>query len=391
MGAASSTPALDSASFHGTSGYHVLKVHEGSPGHQAGLEAFFDFIISINGTRLEEDNDTIKELLQTNKNRTVECLVYSSKTQSSRQLRLVPSDTWGGQGLLGVSIRYCSFEGANENVWHVLDVQPKSPADVAGLVPHSDFIIGSDSVLNGKDDFYDLIESSDGQQVRLYVYNTDLDSCREVKLTPNSSWGGDGLLGCDIGYGYLHRIPINRSFHTSVSCADAPLPVKPNVEHEPSTLSSHIGQFGNFSSASKAAPAIITACMPSDIRLISPISYSSQLPPPSVVSASDAPASTPLTTIPLTTAYDIQPPVHLPPNLLPPLYTPTVNISDSQASFNAFPLPMQSGRNFHSVSMPPCTSLSQTATTAVISVPGIPSLDVPMPSLAELHIGTTSR
>jgi len=28
--------------------------------------------------------------------------------------------TWGGQGLLGVSIRFCSFEGANENVWHVL-------------------------------------------------------------------------------------------------------------------------------------------------------------------------------------------------------------------------------------------------------------------------------
>ena len=27
---------------------------------------------------------------------------------------------WGGQGLLGVSIRFCSFEGANENVWHVL-------------------------------------------------------------------------------------------------------------------------------------------------------------------------------------------------------------------------------------------------------------------------------
>jgi hypothetical protein len=27
---------------------------------------------------------------------------------------------WGGQGLLGVSIRFCSFEGANENVWHIL-------------------------------------------------------------------------------------------------------------------------------------------------------------------------------------------------------------------------------------------------------------------------------
>ncbi len=26
-------------------------------------------------------------------------------------------------------------------------------------------------------------------------------------LTPNSEWGGEGSLGCGIGYGYLHRIP----------------------------------------------------------------------------------------------------------------------------------------------------------------------------------------
>lgn len=46
--------------------------------------------------------------------------VYSSKTQSVRQTVIVPSLTWGGQGLLGVSVRFCSFEGSNENVWHVL-------------------------------------------------------------------------------------------------------------------------------------------------------------------------------------------------------------------------------------------------------------------------------
>ncbi|VDQ07096.1 unnamed protein product [Trichobilharzia regenti] len=36
----------------GTSGYHVLRVQEGSPGHQAGLEAFFDFIVAIGDKRL---------------------------------------------------------------------------------------------------------------------------------------------------------------------------------------------------------------------------------------------------------------------------------------------------------------------------------------------------
>lgn len=46
--------------------------------------------------------------------------VYSSKSQSVRNVNIVPSKSWGGQGLLGVSIRFCSFEGANENVWHIL-------------------------------------------------------------------------------------------------------------------------------------------------------------------------------------------------------------------------------------------------------------------------------
>lgn len=46
--------------------------------------------------------------------------VYSSKSQTVRHVNITPSKTWGGQGLLGVSIRFCSFEGANENVWHIL-------------------------------------------------------------------------------------------------------------------------------------------------------------------------------------------------------------------------------------------------------------------------------
>ena len=29
----------------------------------------------------------------------------------------------------------------------------------------------------------------------------------QVLLTPNPDWGGEGSLGCGIGYGYLHRIP----------------------------------------------------------------------------------------------------------------------------------------------------------------------------------------
>lgn len=130
-----------------------LQVQENSPGHRAGLEPFFDFIVSINNTRLvrkahgcadthtrgcgggclfrvdilvslpslqNKDNDTLKDLLKASVEKPVKMLVYSSKTLELREATVTPSNLWGGQGLLGVSIRFCSFEGANENVWHVL-------------------------------------------------------------------------------------------------------------------------------------------------------------------------------------------------------------------------------------------------------------------------------
>lgn len=191
----------------GSEGYHVLRVQENSPGHRAGLEPFFDFIVSINNTRLNKDNDTLKDLLKASVEKPVKMLVYSSKTLELRESTVTPSNLWGGQGLLGVSIRFCSFEGANENVWHVLEVEPNSPAALAGLRPHTDYIIGADTVMNESEDLFSLIETYEGKGLKLYVYNTDTDNCREVIITPNSAWGGEGSLGCGIGYGYLHRIP----------------------------------------------------------------------------------------------------------------------------------------------------------------------------------------
>jgi GRASP55/65 PDZ-like domain len=149
---------------------------------------------------------------------------------------MTPSETWGGQGLLfltiflvhqktiinllqqnnslgllGVSIRFCSFEGANENVWHILEVYPSSPAEAAGLRSFSDYIIGADSILHESEDLFTLIETHENKQLKLYVYNCDQDSCREVIITPNAQWGGEGCLGAGIGFGYLHRIPIRIS------------------------------------------------------------------------------------------------------------------------------------------------------------------------------------
>ncbi|XP_019943380.2 Golgi reassembly-stacking protein 2-like [Paralichthys olivaceus] len=189
------------------SGYHLHGVQRDSPALKAGLEPFFDFILSVGNTRLNKESDLLKDLLKANVEKAVKLEVYNSKTQRVRELEVTPSNMWGGQGLLGASVRFCSFEGANENVWHVLDVETNSPAALAGLIAHDDFIVGADQVLQESEDFFSLIEANEGKPLKLLVYNTQTDQCREVVVTPNGAWGGDGSLGCGIGYGYLHRIP----------------------------------------------------------------------------------------------------------------------------------------------------------------------------------------
>lgn len=193
----------------GTEGYHVLRVQENSPGAVAGLEPFFDFIVSIGNIRLDKDNDTMKEVLKQHIDKSLEITVYNSKSQSVRQTSIIPSQNWGGQGLLGVSIRFCSFDGASQHVWHIISVQPNSPASLAGLIADTDYILGAESVLHQADDLIALVQANEGKPLKLYVYNVDTDVVREVSLTPNSAWGGEGCLGCDIGYGYLHRIPVS--------------------------------------------------------------------------------------------------------------------------------------------------------------------------------------
>ncbi|XP_010017351.1 PREDICTED: Golgi reassembly-stacking protein 1 [Nestor notabilis] len=186
---------------------YVLQVQENSPAQQGGLEPFFDFIIAIGHTRLNKENNMLKDLLKANAEKAVKLEVYNIKTMKIREVEVIPSNMWGGQGLLGASVRFCSFQGANEHVWHVLDVEPASPAALAGLQPYTDYVVGSDQILQESEDFFSLIESHEGKPLKLMVYNTEADSIREVVVTPNGAWGGEGSLGCGIGYGYLHRIP----------------------------------------------------------------------------------------------------------------------------------------------------------------------------------------
>ncbi|KFQ25773.1 Golgi reassembly-stacking protein 1, partial [Merops nubicus] len=210
-------------------------VQENSPAQQGGLEPFFDFIIAIGHTRLNKENNMLKDLLKANVEKAVKLEVYNIKTMKIREVEVVPSNMWGGQGLLGASVRFCSFQGANEHVWHVLDVEPASPAALAGLQPYTDYVVGSDQILQESEDFFSLIETHEGKPLKLMVYNTEADSIREVVVTPNGAWGGEGSLGCGIGYGYLHRIPTQSATSKRKPESKPPSPIAEAGAPVPST------------------------------------------------------------------------------------------------------------------------------------------------------------
>lgn len=129
---------------------------------------------------------------------------------------IVPSRKWSENNsqsnaqpsLLGLTLRLCNPLETISHVWHVLEVIEGSPADSAGLVPYGDYIIGwTQGPLRSEHDFFQLIEQYINRNLSLYVYNSDYDHTREVVIVPNRDWGGEGILGCGMGYGLLHRIP----------------------------------------------------------------------------------------------------------------------------------------------------------------------------------------
>lgn len=115
----------------------------------------------------------------------------------------MPADTRS----LGLSLQWTPLSVAS-NVWHVLDVAANSPADNAGFLPYSDYILGTpDGILHGESGLGELVDDYIGRPLKLWVYNNEYNVTREVEIVPSREWGGEGALGCVLGYGALHRLP----------------------------------------------------------------------------------------------------------------------------------------------------------------------------------------
>lgn len=119
---------------------------------------------------------------------------------------------WNGPGLLGAAVRFEPINGALYNVQRVMDVLPGSPADEAGLVPSTHYIVGTPAeVFRNESDFNKLVNSAidRGEAASVMVYSTATSRTRDVKIRPNREWGGEGSLGCELATGILHLITRN--------------------------------------------------------------------------------------------------------------------------------------------------------------------------------------
>ncbi|TGZ78608.1 hypothetical protein EX30DRAFT_342990 [Ascodesmis nigricans] len=184
-------------------GFQVLK----NTNTTLPLEPWFDYICGINGRLIEDGNSYLfcQEVWNC-RGRDVSFTVWTAKGYRLKDIIYrIPSDT--DTPHLGLTMQWTSLAVADQ-IWHILDVAPQSPADIAGLLPYSDYIIGTPEViLRGESGLYELVQEYLNRPLRLFVYNHEYDVTRELTITPSRNWGGDGILGCVLGYGALHRLP----------------------------------------------------------------------------------------------------------------------------------------------------------------------------------------
>ncbi|CAH7678499.1 GRASP55/65 PDZ-like domain-containing protein [Phakopsora pachyrhizi] len=250
-------------------GYHVLRVADSSPASEAGIEPFFDYIVGIGGQAITDDGEALTTWLDQSEGQVITLQVYSSRRREIRNIKALPNRNWSlnsytnhshGEhqpSLLGLSLRLCCPENALANVWHVLDIVEGSPAQDAGLVPFGDWIIGyAGGILRGENDFYEVVEEHEDRPLRLFVYSADYEVTREVVIVPNRSWGsGDGLLGCSIGFGLLHRIPKTTTKTTAPSYL---IPNEVNDAYESNVDDEEREMLADFSKTSLMAMTDVT-------------------------------------------------------------------------------------------------------------------------------------
>jgi hypothetical protein len=206
----------------GLEGYQIVRVINNSPAHVGGLVAFFDFITAVDKLSLDRDNPSFFfDYVRRNQDKAVTLQVFNLRVRASRDVTVVPSNSWGGVGLLGVNVCWESAEAALESTWHIVDVAPDSPAYRADLMSHRDYILGMQPATDGTtittfrdgSDFHGRVEEwrarmavanrSASRTLLIMIFDSVDNAVKEVLLDMSSS----NSIGVDVANGYLHVVP----------------------------------------------------------------------------------------------------------------------------------------------------------------------------------------
>jgi len=191
-------------------GFRVFKVKANSPAAEAGLEVFFDFVVEINGVAVGADQNAFFTMIKEAVNVRTKLVVYNTRSQAVRDVFIRPR-AWGGAGLLGAVVRYDTLSNVDSQGFRVVEVFPNSPAQEAGFEANKDYLLGTHEVMfHDLGELVELLNMAQDSTIQLYVYNSESEAIREVSVAPRLGWGGDGVIGCDIRTGILHRIPAPR-------------------------------------------------------------------------------------------------------------------------------------------------------------------------------------
>ncbi|KAL4922886.1 GRASP55/65 PDZ-like domain-containing protein [Aspergillus aurantiobrunneus] len=229
IGRLDSEPSPQQSRSDNAFGFQVLRNKD----PEVPLEPWFDFIVGINGRMIDDpDPNLFATEVRNCAGSRVTFAVWSAKGQRAHTISIAvrPSDP-----TLGLALQLAPLS-STQHIWHVLNIpSPLSPAYRAGLLPHSDYIVGTPSgTLRGESALGELVEDHLDRTLVLWVYNSEFDVVRTVDLVPTRGWGGEGALGAELGYGALHRLPVGLGeevegpgevvFETGADGVSAPVP-----------------------------------------------------------------------------------------------------------------------------------------------------------------------
>jgi len=187
-------------------GFRVHSVSPNSPAADAELEPFFDYVVEVYGVPIVNESQSFFSMMKAVEGETVKLLVFNSRTQTVRSVLVTPRP-WEGAGLLGAFVQYENIADHQNQALHVLEVTENSQAAYAGLIAQSDYIICTqESVVRDGEEFSNMIRN--GGDFKLLVFNSISEQTRWIVLHAEGP-----TIGCQIGTGLLHRIPLREGSH----------------------------------------------------------------------------------------------------------------------------------------------------------------------------------